>query len=203
MAELDCYLRSHIRQSVIVSISLWLLFSIFPSEAKFFLGELPFQDRLDLGFSPSGPSAEFPIPDQVRLKRSAEKLLDDGIDASQNKEKKAPRKFLGLRGKKAPSSFLGMRGRREDSATDFSEREFPYGDVYYEDLASPLDDNELGQSLGTLKRAPSAFLGMRGKKAPSVQDDVISPDDIISSSDVTDDVTSVKRVPSAFLGMRG
>ncbi|RXG54751.1 Solute carrier family 43 member 3, partial [Armadillidium vulgare] len=112
--------------------------------AKFFLGELPFQDRLDLGFSPSGPSAEFPIPDQVRLKRSAEKLLDDGIDASQNKEKKAPRKFLGLRGKKAPSSFLGMRGRREDSATDFSEREFPYGDVYYEDLASPLDDNELG-----------------------------------------------------------
>lgn len=112
--------------------------------------------------------------------------------------KRAPSGFLGMRGKKAPSGFLGMRGKKS-SLEDF----YPAPAASRQALLSLLQGQGAGEAAprdedyyyyyympeawrATHKRAPSGFLGMRGKKDtyPALP-------------------TQDKRTPSGFLGMRG
>lgn len=114
--------------------------------------------------------------------------------------------------KRAPLGFTGMRGKKSDTMlnNDFnlyqqllkaSSPSYALNDIYsMEDNGRIYDDkeniNELGdddnideymlyQSAG--KRAPSGFLGLRGKKRANQRYDVVSE----------------KRAPSGFLGLRG
>ncbi|CAO1394505.1 unnamed protein product [Diamesa hyperborea] len=113
-------------------------------------------------------------------------------------EKRVPSGFMGMRGKKyygfkrAPSGFMGMRGKKSYEEVDGNS-------IYDEDLESELyqellnerllmshytDDNQLNE---LEKRAPSGFMGMRGKKSVSN----------------TDYFESDKRAPMGFQGVRG
>ncbi|XP_045101931.1 tachykinins-like [Portunus trituberculatus] len=107
--------------------------------------------------------------------------------------KRYPSGFLGMRGKKAPSGFLGMRGKKssiEDYLSSPVSRQALLS-LLQGDAAPPMDDdyyyyyNPEGWRAGTHKRAPSGFLGMRGKK------------------DAYPGLPQDKRTPSGFLGMRG
>ena len=113
-------------------------------------------------------------------------------------EKRVPSGFMGMRGKKyygfkrAPSGFMGMRGKK-------NYEEVNGNSIYDEDLESELyqellnerllmshftDDNQLNE---LEKRAPSGFMGMRGKKS-------VSNNDYFESD---------KRAPMGFQGVRG
>lgn len=106
---------------------------------------------------------------------------------------------MGMRGKKyfgfkrAPSGFMGMRGKKNYEEVDVNS-------IYDEDLESELyqelmderllmsnlmEDNQMNEME---KRAPSGFMGMRGKKS-------ISNNDYFESES--------KRAPMGFHGVRG
>lgn len=114
-------------------------------------------------------------------------------------EKRVPSGFMGMRGKKyfgfkrAPSGFMGMRGKKNYEEVDGNS-------IYDEDLESELyqelmderllmsnlmEDNQMNEME---KRAPSGFMGMRGKKS-------ISNNDYFESES--------KRAPMGFQGVRG
>lgn len=113
-------------------------------------------------------------------------------------EKRVPSGFMGMRGKKyygfkrAPSGFMGMRGKKNYKEDDGNS-------IYDEDLESELyqklmderillsnlmEDTQLNE---LEKRAPSGFMGMRGKKS-------VNNDDYFESN---------KRAPMGFQGVRG
>ncbi|XP_065095731.1 tachykinins isoform X2 [Ochlerotatus camptorhynchus] len=131
--------------------------------------------------------------------------------------KRAPSGFLGLRGKKyyfngvkrVPSGFTGMRGKKSEYDVDDNPSEFdltndssPYellqkerkmldelNEIYQIDREmknNPAFSMEIAHQ-NAEKRAPSGFLGMRGKKG----------------TDVINGYSGVKRAPSGFLGLRG
>ncbi|XP_063849644.1 tachykinins-like [Scylla paramamosain] len=112
-----------------------------------------------------------------------------------NLVKRYPSGFLGMRGKKAPSGFLGMRGKKssgEDYLPSTSISRQALLSLLQGDAAPPKDEdyyyyyyNPEAWRAGTHKRAPSGFLGMRGKK------------------DAYPGLAQDKRTPSGFLGMRG
>ncbi|KAK8384360.1 hypothetical protein O3P69_009270 [Scylla paramamosain] len=111
-----------------------------------------------------------------------------------NLVKRYPSGFLGMRGKKAPSGFLGMRGKKssgEDYLPSTSISRQALLSLLQGDAAPPKDEdyyyyyyNPEAWRAGTHKRAPSGFLGMRGKK------------------DAYPGLAQDKRTPSGFLGMR-
>lgn len=99
--------------------------------------------------------------------------------------KRAPSGFFGMRGKKlsydgikrAPYGFTGMRGKKSDL---FDEQEHPETILELYDLLIKVQNeinkmkqtNHVGDSVlydtdsnSLEKRAPSGFMGMRGKKA--------------------------------------
>jgi len=118
-------------------------------------------------------------------------VLDEELGSySEDFAKRAPSGFLGMRGKKAPSGFLGMRGRR----TPLGARGLPVPrQLTYQDYQ---DIDNLIETLQNMvepghKRAPSGFLGMRGKR----QSGIVTAHEEPQHHD--------KRAPSGFLGMRG
>nr|BAD06363.1 preprotachykinin B [Panulirus interruptus] len=107
------------------------------------------------------------------------------------------------RERRAPSGFLGMRGKKDAAAPlnevdEASANDYP---ILPDPIAARLYAFRNGNAPVGLavplrgKKAPSGFLGMRGKKS----DEEIFGD----ASDDSDLETLLKRAPSGFLGMRG
>ncbi|KAG7156772.1 preprotachykinin-like [Homarus americanus] len=111
----------------------------------------------------------------------------EGQDTPQDRERRAPSGFLGMRGKKDASTALDDN----TAASEYSSLPDPYP-LY------GLRDNNLPMLFAVpwkTKKAPSGFLGMRGKK---------SDEEVFSDATADNDLEILlKRAPSGFLGMRG
>ncbi|XP_053648992.1 tachykinins [Cherax quadricarinatus] len=110
------------------------------------------------------------------------------------------------RERRAPSGFLGMRGKKDLSShlvDTTASNQYSLHDSYPAAAAAAAALYGLRDDSGPMvlavpwraKKAPSGFLGMRGKK---------SDEEVFGEAGYHSDLeTLLKRAPSGFLGMRG
>ncbi|KAK3888352.1 hypothetical protein Pcinc_007586, partial [Petrolisthes cinctipes] len=119
----------------------------------------------------------------------------------------------GPRERRAPSGFLGMRGKKDAGLSEGPQEALD--DLSYYDAPAPLPYSLPLREVNTQplpsvlltplpyslplrgKKAPSGFLGMRGKKSSTGEEMMVG------ASDDSDLDYLLKRAPSGFLGMRG
>ncbi|CAB3361034.1 Hypothetical predicted protein [Cloeon dipterum] len=126
----------------------------------------------------------------MRGKKDDYEMSEDWYDAFDPAlEKRAPAAgFFGMRGKKRPAGFFGMRGKKGPAVSNFfgvrGKKSVPdeldtllqsllsKEDDSYGEVVGPYVDFEGGQMQ---KKAPSGFMGMRGKKDQGWSDTITGP----------------------------